>query len=160
MRSVNSLPEGIKGNQEAVAETIANNVRSKIIKEQLNDPAYYDKMSKLLEEIIRDLKARRLDYEEYLKKIAELAKQVQTGQAETMPEQLNTPGRRALYNNLGEDEELAVKLDDAVKRVRSDAWRGHQARENEIKRALLPLLSNDPAEVERIFLIIKQQQEY
>ena len=64
--AINSLPGGIKGNKDAVAETIANNVRSKIIKEHLNDPAYYDRMSKLLEEIIADLKAKRLDYEEYL----------------------------------------------------------------------------------------------
>ena len=38
--AINSLPDGIKGNKDAVAETIANNVRSKIIKEHLNDPAY------------------------------------------------------------------------------------------------------------------------
>ena len=38
--AINSLPGGIKGNKDAVAETIANNVRSKIIKEHLNDPAY------------------------------------------------------------------------------------------------------------------------
>jgi type I restriction enzyme R subunit len=38
----------IKTNEEAVAETIENNVRSKIIKEHLNDPAYYEKMSALL----------------------------------------------------------------------------------------------------------------
>ena len=48
----------------------------------------------------------------------------------------------------------------AVRRVRPDDWRGHQARENEIKRALLPLLKNDVDEVERIFLIIKAQREY
>ena len=39
--AINSLPDGIKNSQGAVAETIANNVRSKIIKEHLNDPAYY-----------------------------------------------------------------------------------------------------------------------
>jgi type I restriction enzyme R subunit len=37
--AINSLPEGLKANKEAVAETIENNVRSKIIKEHLNDPA-------------------------------------------------------------------------------------------------------------------------
>ena len=47
----------MKGNKDAIAETIENNVRSKIIKEHLNDPAYYDRMSTLLEEIIADLKA-------------------------------------------------------------------------------------------------------
>ncbi len=90
--AINSLPGGIRGNKDAVAETIANNVRSKIIKEHLNDPAYYDRMSKLLEEIIADLKAKRLDYEEYLKRIADLAKQVQSGQADSVPAQLRTPG--------------------------------------------------------------------
>ena len=31
---------GLKGNKDAIAETIENNVRRKIIKEHLNDPAY------------------------------------------------------------------------------------------------------------------------
>ena len=97
--AINSLPRGIKGNKEAVAETIANNVRSKIIKEHLNDPAFYDKMSVLLNEILADLKAQRISYEEFLKRMAELAKKVQTGKADDTPEKLNTPGKRALYNN-------------------------------------------------------------
>ena len=63
-----------------MAETIANNVRSKIIKEHLNDPAFYDRMSALLKEILADLKAKRIDYEEFLKRIADLAKQVQARQ--------------------------------------------------------------------------------
>jgi type I restriction enzyme R subunit len=55
---------------------------------------------------------------------------------------------------------LALDIDETVRRVRPDDWRGHQARENEIKRALLPLLHGSAQEVERIFLIIKQQGEY
>jgi type I restriction enzyme R subunit len=55
---------------------------------------------------------------------------------------------------------LAMKIDETIKRTRPDEWRGHQARENTIKAALLPLLGNDMAEVERIFLIIKAQTEY
>ena len=57
-------------------------------------------MSSLLDEIIALRKANAIEYEEYLKRIAELAKRVETGQAEDTPEQLNTPGRRALYNNI------------------------------------------------------------
>jgi type I restriction enzyme, R subunit len=44
--------------------------------------------------------------------------------------------------------------------VRPNAFRGNQAKENVIKRTLLPLLGKDRAEVERIFLIIKAQKEY
>jgi len=157
--AINSQLGGLKGNKEAVAETIENNVRSKIIKEHLNDPAYYEKMSALLDEIIAARKAKAIEYEEYLKRVAELAKRVEAGQAEETPAQLNTPGRRALYNNLNQNEELAIKIDNVVKQVRPDGWRGIQTREQVIKAALYGVLQ-DVAEVERIFLIIKQQKEY
>jgi type I restriction enzyme R subunit len=90
----------LKGDKNAVAETIENNVRRKIIKEHLNDPAYYEKMSALLDEIIAARKAKAIEYEEYLRRIAELAKQVETGQTDGVSEKLDTPGKRALYNNL------------------------------------------------------------
>lgn len=174
---------GLKGNKNAVAETIENNVRRKIIKEHLNDPAYYDKMSALLDEIIAARRSKAIAYEEYLRRIAELANRVEAGQAEDAPVELNTPGRRALYNNLKpgasvgnasvaadptasyenapKDDvlELAVKIDETVKRTRPDGWRGVQARERVIKAALYGILQNE-TEVERIFLIIKQQKEY
>ncbi|MGH9753821.1 MAG: type I restriction endonuclease subunit R, partial [Blastocatellia bacterium] len=157
--AINNLPDGLKANKEAVAETIENNVRSKIIKEHLNDPAYYEKMSALLDEIIAARKAKAVEYEEYLKRIAELAKRVETGQSEGAPERLNTPGRRALYNNLNQNEETAIKIDEAVKRIRPDGWRDVQAREQVIKAALYEVLQ-DESEVERIFPIIKHQREY
>ena len=54
----------LQGNKNAVAETIENNVRSKIIKEHLHDPAYYEKMSALLDEIIAARKAKAIEYVE------------------------------------------------------------------------------------------------
>lgn len=154
------LPEGIRGNKGAVAETIANNVRSKIIKEHLNDPAFYDRMSALLAEIITDLREKRLDYEAFLKKIAEIAAAVQAGKSGDTPREIDTPGKRSLYNNLGQNLELALLIDATVKEIRPDDWRGHQARENTIKKALLPLLGNDKSEVERVFRIISANTEY
>ncbi|CAH0446620.1 hypothetical protein LMG10661_02686 [Ralstonia syzygii subsp. syzygii] len=84
----------MKGNKDAIAETIENNVRSKIIKESLTDPAYYEKMSALLNEIIRLRKEKAIEYEEYLKRIAELATKVQTGKTDDTPARLDTLGRR------------------------------------------------------------------
>jgi type I restriction enzyme R subunit len=116
-------------------------------------------MSALLDEIIAARKSKAVEYEEYLKRVAELAKRVEAGQAEQTPETLDTPGKRALFNNLKQDEQLALNIDEAVRRVRPDAWRGVQAREQVIKAELYKLLK-DVAEVERIFLIIKAQKEY
>lgn len=150
----------LTANKDAVAETIENNVRSKIIKEHLSDPVYYESMSALLDEIIAARKARADEYEEYLKRIAELVAKVESGHSEETPASLDTQGKRALYNNLAQNEELALAIDATVKRTRPDGWRGIQTRENTIKAALLPVLGDDQAEVERIFAIIKEQREY
>ena len=174
----------LKGNQSAIAETIENNVRSKIVKEQLNDPAYYEKMSALLDELIVARKAKAIEYEEYLKRIAEVAKQVESGQDDKTPEALKgNPAIRALYNNLkhaggrsdgaarvandfavyaGSSDPalaLALEIDAKVRQVRPDGWRGVLPREQVIKAALYSLLK-DHGEVERIFLIIKARPEY
>jgi type I restriction enzyme R subunit len=150
---------GMKGCKESIAETIENNVRSKIVKEHLNDPAYYDRISTLLDEIIKARKARALDYEAYLKKMADLVKNLVQGKGDNTPSSLNTAGRRALYNNLENDEVLALKIDSAVKAARPDDWRGVETKEREIKRAIYDILK-DKDEVERIFDIIKVQKEY
>ena len=166
--------------KDAVAETISNNVRSRIIKESLHDPAYYAHMSTLLDEIIAARKAKAIAYEEFLKQIAELAKKVIDGQEDTTPSQLNSPGKRALYNTfkagpasahgLAEMKaaysaapdpavDLALRVDETVRRVRQDDWQGNEPKERLIKMALYAIFQN-AAEVERVFLIIKAQAEY
>ncbi|MFQ3241564.1 MAG: type I restriction enzyme R subunit [Lentimonas sp.] len=164
--------------KESVAETIENNVRSKIIKESLTNPAYYEKMSELLDEIIADRKRNAIEYEDYLKRIAELAKSVQSGHAEDTPEVLKkSKALSAIYANLqpfakgqaaegkapyDKDQllELAQQIDTTVHKAKQDGFRGHEGKERKIMGALLPLLNHDAAEVMRLFEIIKQQAEY
>jgi type I restriction enzyme R subunit len=55
--------------------------------------------------------------------------------------------------------DLVIRIDETVKHIRPDGWRGIQAKENVIKAALYGILQN-VSEVERLFLIIKQQKEY
>ena len=138
--AINRLPEGIKSDRNAIAETIENNVRHKIVRNHLNDPAYYDTMSALLNELISARKAKAIEYEAYLKQIAALAKRVEAGHAGDAPAEIDTPARRALYNNLNQDRDLALKLDTAIRENRPDSWRGIQAREMVVKRALYDVL--------------------
>ncbi|MDO9288109.1 MAG: hypothetical protein Q7T83_04910 [Thermodesulfovibrionales bacterium] len=157
--AINNLPKGIRGSKEAVAETIENNVRSKIIKDHLIDPAFFEEMSKLLDSIIKERKANAVSYEEYLKKIAELAKRVHEGKSESTPDGLNTPAKRALYNNLGNNEYLALAVHERIATYRPDNWKGNRTKELVIKSLLNEVLG-DEQEVERIFPIVKEQNEY
>ena len=157
--AIKNLPNGIKSSQEAVAETIERNVRQKIIKEQLVDPAYFDKMSELLDTIIKERKTLAIQYEDYLKKIAALSKQVMNTVRADLPQGVETPAQRALYHNLEEDEATALKVHEEVLRVKKADFRGNLQKENEIKSVIYGILK-DEKEVERIFAIIKQQREY
>jgi type I restriction enzyme, R subunit len=181
--AINSLPQGIKGDRNAVAETIQNNVRSKIIKDHLSDPAYFSQMSVLLDEIIEARRAGAIDYEEYLRRIADVAMRVQAGSAPDTPPQLNTAGRRSLYNNLkallpatpaaqvrqpaathggATDDailELTMRMDAMIKTRRPDGWRGIQAREQVVRQAIFDVVQNMEI-VEPMFMIVKQQPEY
>jgi type I restriction enzyme R subunit len=176
--AIGTLPDGIRRSKEAVAETIENNVRRKIIKEHLIDPAFFENMSKLLAEIIKERKANAVSYEEYLQKIAELVKKVNAGKDEKTPEILKSIAQRALYNNLGKDEKLAIQIDTAVIGAKRDDWRGNLPKENLIKQAIYNQLktyqketgrdiASEPPEpyglenkVEYIFKIIREQKEY
>jgi type I restriction enzyme R subunit len=157
--TINHLPPGIRNNRRNIAETIENNVRRVIVQEQLNDPAYYAQMSALLDDLIQTRKREAIAYEELLKRYAELAQKVRQGKADDTPSELDTPGKLALYNNLEQNLALALNIDATVKQVRLDDWRGNKSRENTIKKALFDLLNNGN-EVERIFVIIKNQPEY
>jgi type I restriction enzyme R subunit len=181
--AINSMPASIRGDRAATAETIENNVRSKIIKSHLSDPAFYEKMPALLDEIIRQRRAEAIAYEEYLRQIAALARQVQEGKSDNTPPALDSPGKLALFNNLlikasearqagtgegisgygaAETEQAlarALTIDAAVKTARPDDWRGNKVRENVVKEALYGIV-RDEAEVERLFAVITAQPEY
>lgn len=146
-------------NRTAIAETIEGNVRRTIISERANDPAFYDRMSQVLDEIIRFRRQHAEAYAEYLRRIAELARQLTRKTADSTPEELDTPGKRALWNNLNGNLELALRLDSTVRQVRPDGWRGVQAKEQLIKAVLFGVLQ-DAAEVERLFPVLVAQPEY
>ncbi|HPT72802.1 MAG TPA: HsdR family type I site-specific deoxyribonuclease [Candidatus Cloacimonadota bacterium] len=176
--AVNNLPKGIRKDRCAIAETIENNVRRKIIREYLVDPSFYENMSTLLGEIIKERKNNAINYEEYLKKIADLVRQVNEGKADDTPSELKTPAQRALYNNLGKDIQLATMLDAAIKNTPRDGFRGFLPKERMIKAAIYNTLKNYSKDndgitlgeppvkynlvetVERLFKIIVEQKEY
>jgi type I restriction enzyme R subunit len=76
-----------------------------------------------------------------------------------LPTSIKTPALRSLYNNLGKDEQMALQIDEAIKRVKQVDFRGDERKENLIKYEIY-LLLKDEKEVERIFSIIKEQKDY
>lgn len=146
--------------QQAVAETIENNVRKVIIEESQTNPKYYEKMSKLLDELIRMRKEETLAYQEYLEKIKELAKQVSVPSSSTdYPSTVNSRAKQALYDNLESNELLALRLDQVIQENKLDGWRDGGIKEKKLMLAVNTVI-NDPDKTLELMEIIKAQSEY
>ena len=153
------LPEAIRGDAEAMAETIENNVRRKIIKEHHLDPAYFDEMSTILEGIILERRQGVADYAESMRRVGELAGRVNEGNRQEVPDSLQRPEQRALYGLLGKQEELTVRVDRAITANARADWRGNPAKENQIKAAIYEVVGTQE-EVAHIFEFILGQPGY
>lgn len=158
--AVEELPENIRGNREAVAEIIENNLRKVIIEESLTNPVYYARMSVLLDELIQARREEAQAYEEYLRRVVELTRLInQPARSQSYPSALQKPAQRALYDNLGQDEDTALMMDREILYVRKDSWRGNRMKEREIKIAIQKILP-EGYDIEEIFNIVKNQDEY
>ena len=149
------------GQKEGAAEAIENNIRRKMVEKITVNPKYYEKMSAILEKLIQDRQQGVLSYKELLEEYIKLAKNVEhPEQNEDYPESIRkSKAMQALYDNVGEDEVLALKVHKAVMSSKMSGFRGDSIKENRIKRALFVIL-NDDATVERLFKIIEKQEEY
>ncbi len=158
--AINTLPEGIKKNKEAVAETIENNVRKLIVDETPTNPKYYEKMSVLLDELIKMRKEKVDEYEKYLKKIIELTKKVKNpGASNEYPKKINTGAKRALYDNLEHNEELVISIDEDIRNSKPEGFRGNKIKERKVKYTIGKYIKNEE-KLNEIFEIVKKQSEY
>ena len=155
--AIDQLPNGIKGNPKAVAETIENNVRSKIVEDHLLDPKYFDQMSILLQELIEKRKRDALDYQSYLIEMAELIRQVNRGKKDDVPTSINTKGKVAIYHTL-EDENLTIACEEAIQYAKQDGFRENLAKQQLVKKAIYQVV-NDKEKVETLYKIIEAHKD-
>jgi type I restriction enzyme, R subunit len=173
-----------KLSRNAIAEGIINNVRKTIIRDQLTDPHFYEQMSKLLDDLIKQSRADAVAYEEFLRKAEALVKRLAVKQSdEGVPAALH--GKReatVIYNNLprifaagraGADRmvepspedgdervRLALEIDRAMRERAPAGWKGDQAREAQVLNALFPLLNRNREATLALFELIKNQPGY
>ncbi|GAB3515881.1 type I restriction endonuclease subunit R [Emticicia fontis] len=162
--ALDKLPDNIKKNKEAMAETIENNLRKVIIEESPTNPIYYEKMSILLNELIQLRNEEATEYEAYLKSIVDLAIKVKKPEtSKEYPTSINTQAKRALYDNLDKDEMLTLGLDSAIIEGKHDDWEGTLSKEKHLKNKVVkPVLEEfgKSEKLDQIFEIIKQQHGY
>lgn len=161
--AIGKLPGQIKNNQRSVAETLVANMRKMIIAERPNNPAYYDKISELLNQLILDQKTGKMDYAEMIRKLIEKVKEVRGKTRKKYPSTINSAGKQALYDNLGKNEELAISVHEAVVAYARHGWRDNNVpgKMKEVRKAIKNALPDKTdEELSEIMNIIIAQKEY
>ena len=181
--AIGALPEGIRSSEGAVAETIENNVRRLLVDEMAVNPKYYERMSTVLDALIKQRKEEAIEYEAYLRKVIELAEKVKSGEGgASYPESIKTKAVRAIYDNLWEEapattlaesgpnggpdgdadprEAVALAVDEAVRKARMDGWRDNPIKENRIQRAIRDALGPFRGQVNTLFQVVRNQSDY
>lgn len=175
------LNEKGKLSRNAIAEAIINNVRKTIIRDQLTDPRFYDQMSRLLDDLVKQSRTDAAAYEEFLRKAEALVKRLAAKQPDAgVPAALH--GKReatVIYNNLptilgtapgtvAESDadggatlvELALEIDQAMREHAPAGWKGDQAKEAQVLNALFPLLRPNREATLALFELVKNQPGY
>ncbi|MCX2836068.1 type I restriction endonuclease subunit R [Microbulbifer thermotolerans] len=160
--ALKALPKGLSSKPEAMAEAIENNVRKTIVDENPVNPKYYEQMSVLLDELIELRRQKAIEYQEYLERIRELSRKVirpeQTASA--YPPSMDTNPKRALYDNLGQDEVLATKIDSAIRYTKKADWVGDRFKEREIANAIREETAAYEVDIQQVMELAKAQKEY
>ncbi len=154
------LPNSIRRNKNAMAETLEANMRKVITQEMPINPVYYEKMSVLLEELIRQRKLGAISYEEFLKKIEEYARDIQPKKGNhNYPSEIDTKAKMSLYDNLNKDIPTVIALNDEIIAKKKDDWIGDTLKERMIINIIKKYIV-DQDRRDAIFEIIKNQKEY
>ena len=151
---------------------------------QLTDPRFYEQMSKLLDDLIKQTREDAVAYEEFLRGAEALVKRLAAARLDDgVPAALL--GRReaiVIYNNLprilaagrpraartaesspeyGDDRlKLALEIDRVMREQAPAGWKGDQAREAQVLNALFPLLDRNREATLALFELIKNQPGY
>ena len=165
-KAIDSLPKNIKQNERSVAEVLAANMRKMIISERPNNPAYFDKMSELLNQLLEEQKSGKMQYKELIEKLIEKLKEARSTVRKRYPSAIDTKGKQALYDNLCENEELTTRVHETIQYNARDGFRdmdgSGQRKMKALRKAVESTLrdSNQEDKIDNIMQVIVANKEY
>lgn len=166
---IEALVKGLPGDNNAKAEIIDNNLQHEIVKKMSSNEVYYGKLSEMLQKIIEERRIEAMTYEEYLRQVVELAQAIlHPEDSSNYPESIkNSEAKRALFDYLDNDEQLAIEVDSAIRQAIRPDWKRNFQKQQNIRLAIYQKLlvngyDEDQAteKTNEVFDIAGRQVEY
>lgn len=163
--AIEKLPESIRKDPEAAAETIVNNVRKTIVDEQAMNPKYYESMSTLLDALIEQRREAVIDYQEYLLKLVEFTQRLAKGESEQKyPKWADSSARRALID-FAWPEGIEVDVERVyrtIQRNKEHGWAGDKTKQKSLMRTLALSFPGllQPADMKELLKLLAMHDEF
>jgi type I restriction enzyme R subunit len=118
-------------------------------------------MSELLDAIIEERRKGAIEYEQYLAKLLDAARQLGSKESDTKyPGWADNGAKWALVDFFFPDERLAIEIDTVVRHAKPDSWVGNPMKERLVKNAIKRALPDDFDRLDDLFLLVKARNEY
>ena len=99
-----------------------------------------------------------MEYKELLKSIKALAEEIRKG--EDVDPRINTDGKKALYDNLGKNVELALMLNSVIEANAAHGFRTSEVRKKKLLIAIKNALTGTSFDPEKILNIVIHNPEF
>ena len=146
------------GGKKGVAETMAANVRRVINRKRESNPEEYKKFSERINRLLEEYQQSKLEYKELLKSIKALAEEIRKG--ENVDPRINSDGKKALYDNLGKNVDLALMLNGVIEANAAHGFRTSEVRKKKLLIAIKNALAGTSFDPEKILNIVIHNPEF
>ena len=95
-----------------------------------------------------------------VKRLAEQLKRPEGATSGKYPPAIRSRAQRALFDNTGQNEELALRIDTAVRHTKKANWIGNTFKEREVTNAIREEIGAYDVDLDAIVALVKEQDEY
>ena len=141
------------------AEAMINNTRQYVNRSKNKNHSLYTRLSTRLQKLLDELHTEKIEYGDFLKEIKRINEELVNGGGK-IPKSIDTKAKRALYDNLGENEELALKIYAFISKNVQQGFRSNQIFKQLLYKKLEKELKDTDFSVNDIMKIVIDCEEW
>lgn len=146
------------GGERGSAEAMIHNTRHYLNRSKTSNANLYKRLSVRLQKLLEEMRQEKIEYAEFLQKIKEINEELLNGGIISDP-RINTMAKKALFDNLGEDADLALSVYDAINVSYAQGFRQNPAFQVRMKKAIRSKLKDTEFSVDDIWNIVISHRE-
>lgn len=147
------------GGQRGVAEAMVASVRRYLVRKSETNPVEYRLFSERINRLLDDYLAEKEKYREFLSGLEALCADLRAGER-AGDERIDSEAKKALFDNLGGDADLALRVYEAVQDSAKPGFRTNSIRRKKVENAIAAALGESGFDRADVYRIVEHQREF